>query len=274
VGEHRAEGAVTDDADVRDLGAVLLVDHETATVVGLKTDLLETETGGVGTAADGNKADISVESLGLAALGSLNLKLDALATVVTADDLGVELELHALLAEGLLDVLGDLSVHTGATDLAEELDNGDLRAQAGPDGGHLETNDTTTNDDHLLGDLSKGNGAGRGDDLLLVDVEAGEGSGLGAGCDKDVLAADGGLATLGEVDGDGVLIGEGAGALDVLDVVLLEQELDTLGQAVDGGLLCLHHLAQVELDAFNLDTAALGVVHDLVVEMRVVEERF
>jgi hypothetical protein len=61
VGEHRAEGAVTDDADVRDLGAVLLVDHETATVVGLKTDLLEAETGGVGTAADGNKADISVE---------------------------------------------------------------------------------------------------------------------------------------------------------------------------------------------------------------------
>ena len=61
VGEHRAESAVTDDADVRDLGAVLLVDHEAATVVGLKTDLLEAETGGVRTATDGNKADISVQ---------------------------------------------------------------------------------------------------------------------------------------------------------------------------------------------------------------------
>jgi hypothetical protein len=61
VGEHGTESAVTDDADVRDLGAVLLVDHEAAAVVSLKTDLLEAETGGVGTATDGNKADISVE---------------------------------------------------------------------------------------------------------------------------------------------------------------------------------------------------------------------
>jgi hypothetical protein len=61
VGEHGAEGAVADDADVRDLGAVLLVDHEAAAVVGLKTDLLEAETGGVGTATDSNEADISVE---------------------------------------------------------------------------------------------------------------------------------------------------------------------------------------------------------------------
>lgn len=61
VGKHGAECAVTDDADVRDLGAVLLVDHEAATVVGLKTDLLEAETGGVGTTADGDEADVSIE---------------------------------------------------------------------------------------------------------------------------------------------------------------------------------------------------------------------
>lgn len=68
VGKHGAEGAVTDHADVRDLGAVLLVDHEAATAVGLKTDLLEAETSGVGTAADGNKADISVELEGIGQL--------------------------------------------------------------------------------------------------------------------------------------------------------------------------------------------------------------
>lgn len=61
VGKHGAECAVTDDADVRDLGAVLLVDHEAAAVVGLKTDLLEAETGGVGATADGDEADVSVE---------------------------------------------------------------------------------------------------------------------------------------------------------------------------------------------------------------------
>jgi hypothetical protein len=61
VGEHGAECAVADHADVRDLGAVLLVDDEAAAVVGLKTDLLETETCGVGTTADGDEADVGVE---------------------------------------------------------------------------------------------------------------------------------------------------------------------------------------------------------------------
>jgi hypothetical protein len=46
---------------VRNLGAVLLVDHEAATVVGLETDLLEPETGGVGTTADGDETDVSFE---------------------------------------------------------------------------------------------------------------------------------------------------------------------------------------------------------------------
>jgi hypothetical protein len=61
VGKHGAECAVTDDTDVRDLGAVFLVDHEAATVVGLKTNLLESETGGVGTTADGDEADVGIE---------------------------------------------------------------------------------------------------------------------------------------------------------------------------------------------------------------------
>lgn len=137
---------------------------------------------------------------------------------------------------------------------------------------HLETDDTATNDDHLLGDLLERDGTGGGDDLLLVDGQTGEGCGLGTGGNEDVLGADSGLAALNEVDSDGVLVLEGAGALDVLDVVLLEEELDTLGQARDRGLLGLHHGGQVELDIADLDTAALGVVEDLVVEMRVVQE--
>jgi hypothetical protein len=41
VREHRAEGAVADDADVRDLGPVLLVDDEAALVVGFDADVIE-----------------------------------------------------------------------------------------------------------------------------------------------------------------------------------------------------------------------------------------
>jgi hypothetical protein len=138
---------------------------------------------------------------------------------------------------------------------------------------HFQTNDTTANDNHLLGDLLERNGTGAGNDPLLVDGQTGEGRGLGTGGDENVLGADRRLATLGKVDGNGVLVLEGAGALDVLDVVLLEEELDALGQARDGCLLGLHHGGQVELDITNLDTAALCVVQNLVVEVRVVEQR-
>ena len=289
VGKHGAEGAVTDSADVGDLGAVLLVDDQAAAVIGLKTDVVETKTGSVRTAANGDEDNISVKGFSLAALGSLDVDLDALLRDLTSHDLGVELEDQALLLEDLLGVLGDLLVHTGATNLAEELDNGDLGAETRPDGGlcrcqhsisgyaraayHLETNDTATNDDHLLGNLLESDSTSGGDDALLVDGQAGEGCGLGASGDEDVLSADLSLAALDKVDSDGVLVLECAGTLDVLDVVLLEEELDALGEARDRGLLRLHHGAEVELDIADLDTAVLGVVEDLVVEVGVVQER-
>ena len=61
VREHGAEGAVADNADVGQLGAVLLVDYEAAFVVDFEADVFETETGGVGAAADGYENDVRVE---------------------------------------------------------------------------------------------------------------------------------------------------------------------------------------------------------------------
>lgn len=123
VGKHGTECDVSDDTNVGDLGAVLLVDDNAAAVVGLETDVLQTKTGGVGTATDGDEDDVCLElctvsvcvragirrmgthSLLLAALGSLDLDLDVGSAVVTLNDLCVELELDALLAKSLLDVL-------------------------------------------------------------------------------------------------------------------------------------------------------------------------
>ena len=59
--EHGTEGAVADDADVGELGAVLFVDYEAAFVIDFKTDVFETETGGVGTAPDGYEDNVRVE---------------------------------------------------------------------------------------------------------------------------------------------------------------------------------------------------------------------
>lgn len=137
---------------------------------------------------------------------------------------------------------------------------------------HLETNDTTTDDNHLLGNLLELKSTSAGNDALLINVQAGERRGLGTGGNKDVLAADGLLTTIEQIDLDGVGIDEGAGSLDVVDTVLLQQELNTLGQTLNGGLLGLEHLSEVELDIANLDTALLGVVENLVVKVGVVEE--
>jgi hypothetical protein len=61
VGEHGTECDVSNDTDVRNLGAVLLVDDDAAAVVDLETDVVETETGGVGTTADGDEDNVCLE---------------------------------------------------------------------------------------------------------------------------------------------------------------------------------------------------------------------
>jgi hypothetical protein len=173
-----------------------------------------------------------------------------------------------------LRLLGDLEIHARAANLVEELDHGDVRAETRPHRRHLEADDAAANDRHLLGHLLQGDGTRARNDALLVNLEAGERRRLAACRDENVLADHARLAAVVELDLDRVLVLEGARALDVLDAVLLEQELDALGQAVDRLVLGLHQLLEVQLDVADLDAAVFRVVEDLVVEMRVVEERF
>lgn len=53
VREHGAKGAVTDDADVREFGAVLFINDEPAFIVNIEADVLETETRCVRAPANG-----------------------------------------------------------------------------------------------------------------------------------------------------------------------------------------------------------------------------
>ena len=204
---------------------------------------------------------------GLATLGRVNLELDQVAGLVAADHLGTSLEVDALLLQDLLGLLGNLGVHARATDLVEELNHGDVRAKTGPDRSHLQTNDTTTNHEHLSGNLVQGNGARAGDDTLLIDLEAREGGSLATSRNDDVLGNNGSLAAVVQFHLDGVFVLERASALDVLDAILLEQELNTLRQASNGLILGLHKLLEVQLDVANFNSAVLGIVKDLVVKM-------
>lgn len=180
--------------------------------------------------------------LGLATLGRINLDLDGLAALVSANNLGSSLEVNALLLENLLRLLGNLEIHPGATNDVEVLNNSNLSSQSRPNRGHLKTNNTTTDDEELLGDLLKRDGAGAGDNALLVDLEAGEGSSLAASRDQNVLADDAGLATIVELNLDGVLVLERASSLEILNAVLLEEELNTLRETGNGLFLRLHQL--------------------------------
>jgi hypothetical protein len=61
VREHGPEGAVADYADVGDFGPVFAVDYEAAPVVGFDADGFEVQAGSVGSAADGDEADVCFE---------------------------------------------------------------------------------------------------------------------------------------------------------------------------------------------------------------------
>lgn len=273
VGKHGAKGDISDASDVGLVGSVLLVDDDSALVVLLNTGSLEVQALGVGSSANGHEQNIGIKDLLVALLDVLDLDLDGLALHVSGKHLGAKLELDALLGQHLLGGLGDLVVHTSANGVLE-LDNGHLRAETGPDGTHLQTNDTATNDDELLGDALEGKSTGGRDNLLLINGDAGEGGGLGAGGNDDVLGLDvDGLAALNGVDLDLGVGDERAGALVVGDLVLLEEHLDTAGKTLDGGLLGLLHLGDVHLDVRDLDTSVGGVGLDGVVHLRVVEQR-
>lgn len=57
---------------MREFGSVLFVDYEAAFVVDFEADVFETETGGVGAAADGYEDDVCIELVGMVSLDALD----------------------------------------------------------------------------------------------------------------------------------------------------------------------------------------------------------
>ena len=77
VGEHRSESDVSNGSNVWDLGAELLVDDQAATLIGLETNVIQAKSGGVRSASNGDKDNISIKGLLLATLRSLNVDTNA-----------------------------------------------------------------------------------------------------------------------------------------------------------------------------------------------------
>jgi hypothetical protein len=61
-----------------------------------------------------------------ATFGSFDVKLDTLSAIIATQNLGIELEFHALLLQNLLGGFGYLRVHPRSSNLAEEFDHCDI----------------------------------------------------------------------------------------------------------------------------------------------------
>src|SRR3546814_8615276 len=81
---------------------------------------------------------------------------------------------------------GDLSVHAG-NDAVQELDHGNIGAEAAPDAPQLEADIAGTDDDEMLRHLLQGKRARVGDDAAFVDFDARQPRDIGAGGDEDAL---------------------------------------------------------------------------------------
>lgn len=255
MGQHGSECGVADTSDALDGGVVLRVDDDATLVIDLDADFVEVEAVCVRPASDGDEDDVGLEGVFLAALGCLGLDGDrsVVALHLGAEDFGVQFELEALFGEDLLERLGDLVVDALSADAAEELDDGDLGAEPAPDRAHLEADDAAADDGHPFWDLFEIECAGAADDALLVDGDgaAGEGSDVGAGCDDDVFTLDLCFAAVVELYGERCGGEEGRCALDVVDLVFLEEALDALCETGDRGCLCFEHC--VEIDGYIAD---------------------
>jgi hypothetical protein len=126
--------------------------------------------------------------LGVAALDRLEADLGALSGFLHPGHLGAELELHALLGENPLELLGDVAVHA-AEDRVEILDHGHLGAEPRPDRAHFQPDDAAADHDEMARHLVERDRARRRHDHLLVDIHlhAGNARDIGTGGDHDVL---------------------------------------------------------------------------------------
>jgi hypothetical protein len=150
-------------------------------------------------------------------------------------DLHAQLDLQALLVEGLLGFLGDLLVHR-AQERGQAFEHGHLGTQAAPDRAHLQADHARADQAQLLGHRANAQRAVVGQHVLFVKRHAGQRAGVGAGGHDDLLAHQrffGGAGHLDLVAAVGRLH-ERTTAMEEADLVLLEQVQDAV-------VVLLHH---------------------------------
>ncbi len=272
VRQHRPHDHVADGIDAIHVGAVVTVGLDPAALVECDTGFFQAEAFGVGLASDGDQHDVGLDGFRVATGSRFDRHGQAFALLGNAGHFRGQLEFHALFFQHALELLGDVAVHR-SENLVHELDHGDLGAEAVPDRSQLEADHPAADDDQLARNLVKLQRTGGGDHLLFVDLHTRQGHDVGAGGDDDILCLN--LRDLAVLGGHlDLACGQDlAGAVEGIDLVLLDQEADPADVGVDHILLVFHHDRQVELRLVDLDAEHVEAVTGLLEHFRGMQQR-
>lgn len=249
VGEHGTWDDVSDGVDAAGCSPIMVIDLDAAFFVELHADVFEAEIGCIWFSADGEQDTVGGDGfLVVAVYGALSV-FD-----VDCSDLGLEFELESLAFEEFLRFLCDFEVHTWE-DSIEVFEDGDVCAEAAPDGSEFEADVAGAYDDEVFGDVVVAEGFGGGCDVFSVGLDTGEVGGAAAGGDDDIVGLQH-VFFVAVFDGDLVGFGEAGMAVVAVDLVLFEEGVDAFGEGFDDFVFVFEHFGEVEFDVFDLDAEA------------------
>ena len=270
VGEHGAGDDVTDGVDAWKVGLEMRVDDDAAAFIELEAGFLGAEAGRISLAANGDEDLVGHKFEGLTI--AFDRKGGTRGTLFHAGDLGAHLEFNPLFLKSTLRGLGDVRVIGRSADGRQHLDDGDLRAETGPDGTELKADGAGTDDDHLFGDgLQRDAVVGR-DNGFSVELHEGQFDRHGTRSDEDVLCFESTIASR-TADENFTRLSETTETAHNLNVTLLEEGADAHVQLGDNLVFIREHRRDIESNLLGTNQAVLLAVSGVLVDFGGMEER-
>ena len=270
VREHWTGDDIADGIDTRQVSLEVAINDDPTTFIELQARFLGTQAGRVSLAAHGDENLIGGKFEGLAvAFGGQGGTTRGL---LDARNLGAQLEFNPLFLKSTLRGLGDVRVIGRSADGRQHLDDGDLRAETGPDGTELKADGAGTDDDHLFGDgLQRDAVVGR-DNGFSVELHEWQFDRHGTRSDEDVLCFESTIASR-TADENFTRLSETTETAHNLNVTLLEEGADAHVQLGDNLVFIREHRRDIESDLLGTNQAVLLAVAGVLVDFGGMEER-
>ena len=220
------------------------VGHDAAAWVELHARFAQAQIIRIRTPADGDEDDIRLEHL-LLSVRRLDIDAQAVALLVHAGHFGRQEEFHTLALQETLELLRDFAVEA-RRDAVEEFDDRHVAAETSPHRSQFEPDIAAADHEQPLRYVLERQRAGRRHNALFVDGDTGKRHHVGARRDNDILGGKRARRTVGKLDRDLTGACDARFAHDAFDLVLLEEELDALGEFADDLRLVRHHGGEIE----------------------------